>query len=197
MCNMQTRYAVHMETNGPVARTLRLSLSLSLPLAHAEGTFHLCGQTADYAAEFARVLLTERSPPLSIERLKERVDTVCFVINELLENAYKFRAAEQIRLDLELTENSLLCVVRNHIADAQIAALESRLSALLRGNPQELLRQTVEEHVLVGDTTCSGLGLLSILGDHGVPLSWMLEPAGGGRSILAVRADIPIPVAEV
>lgn len=165
-------------------------LSIRLYPTEAGANWELCGQTADYAAVCCRELAFNRLELREPLRFKEVEETIRFILNELLENAVKFRFGGAIEVDVAIEDGSLRCAVRNQVASTEASRLREQLPILLRRSPEEPLACTIEKKAGTGGDLRSGLGLRTILDDYCARLDWELYSLEPGCDVLTIEATV-------
>jgi len=156
--------------------------------------FHLrwvhCSTTADFLADFyAGVQAQDRSDA----QIKELRHGIGYLTNELVENAVKFRTTGDVEIEAGMENGDFLLRIANWIAPETSAQFQALLSELVAGDPGDLLIQRIEANAAGGSG--SGLGLLTLMSDYGVRMTWNFQPAGSGdhRVHLETLARLPLP----
>jgi hypothetical protein len=124
----------------------------------------------------------------------EIAGAVGFVLNELVENAVKFREHGNIDVTVGLEREGVVCLVSNSILTSTVPALRARLYELTQGDPGLLLRRQVEANstnVKGGKGAGSGLGYFILMNDLGVRLGWELAPISDSSFSITTMARIP------
>ncbi|WP_305984938.1 ATP-binding protein [Roseibium sp. MMSF_3544] len=142
------------------------SFALKLRAEPLELSWHHCGVTSDFIGEYF-----SRSCGSGIDPVDAR-HSISYMINEILENAIKFRHGGDVELVSTLDEDMFEIKIVNLI-DAQTAEkFQGHLTLLLEREPGELLLERIEENALNPDSSGSGLGLLTLMSDYGAKLGW-------------------------
>lgn len=143
---------------------------------------------AEYFAEVGEIGLADEAAR------RDFVGSVAYVLNELIENAIKFCAGGTVVIDAGVEAGEFVVVVSNQIAADRVAPLRDKFVALLRGDPQELLLQRVEENAANPDHGSSGLGFLTMLSDYKARLGWRFDPAPGNpdNALLKTTARLQV-----
>ncbi len=146
-----------------------------------------CAVTSDFLGNFYAV--RARSAAANDVR-----HSVGYLVNELLENAVKFRASGDIVVDTQLEGDRFRACVINLISEAGALRFQDVLAGLQGRDPSELLIERIERNAADPAATGSGLGLLTLMGDYGTLLGWDFgEPAGNrGPVRLAAHAVLPL-----
>ena len=151
-----------------------------------------CSATADFFAEyFAGV--HEAGLVEDTDR-RDFVGSVGYVLNELIENAVKFCAGGTVEVDACVDDGEFIVVVSNQIVGTSVEPLRARFDELLRGDPQDLLLQRVEENAANPDQTTSGLGFLTMLSDYQAKLGWRFDAAPGNPDNALLRTTARLQV---
>ena len=152
-----------------------------------------CSATADYLSEFYAHLL---APGRTATQVKEVSHSIAYLVNELVENAVKFRASGDVEVEAGVTETHFLLRIRNAISGETNARFQSLLGVITAGDPGDLLIERIEANA-EGHGDGSGLGLLTLMSDYNAGLSWSFQPAEGddGRVLLETIARLTIPEA--
>ncbi len=161
------------------------------------------GVSADFIAEYFRNFYTGHYEDGEGEETKDMVaenlrDAVKYVANELLENAMKFQAEQMpftARIFFSMCANKLIFSVTNGITREQAEALQAYIRRLLAADPQELYFETMRHSALSENEGRSGLGLLSMICDHGAKLGWRfasVTPENGGTPFLTVTTMVTL-----
>lgn len=151
-----------------------------------------CSAAADFFAEYFAAV-ADSGLADEAER-REFVGSAGYVLNELIENAIKFCAGGTVVIDAGVEAGEFVVLVSNEIAGDSVARLRDKFGALLRGDPQELLLQRVEENAAGSDVNSSGLGFLTMLSDYKARLGWRFDPAPGNpdNALLKTTARLQV-----
>ncbi|UES46850.1 slr1658 superfamily regulator [Roseibium aggregatum] len=148
--------------NGGDARQFCLTL-MAEPL---ELSWHHCGLTSDFIGEYF-----SRACGTGIDPVDAR-HSISYMINEILENAIKFRHGGDIAIHSSLEEQTFEIRIVNRIDQETAVKFQGHLKALLDREPGELLLERIEENALNPDSSGSGLGLLTLMSDYEAKLGW-------------------------
>lgn len=153
-----------------------------------EISWHHCATTSDFFADlFALRFQSSRSD------YKEVRHSVGYLVNELMENAVKFRAPGEIMVEASMDAESFKVKISNVVDGDTAAQFQSLLSEITVGDPAELLIQRLEANAADPEATGSGLGLLTLMSDYGARLAWIFSPADEtGVVCLEIYASLPI-----
>lgn len=154
-----------------------------------ELSWHHCATTSDFIADvFATRFQSSRND------YKEVRHSIGYLVNELVENAVKFRAPGRIMIEASMDLETFKVKVSN-VVDKEVASgFQGFLSEIAAGDPGDLLIQRIEANAADPEITESGLGLLTLMSDYGARLAWIFSPTDeNGRIYLETYASIPIP----
>ena len=152
-----------------------------------------CGRLADFVSHYAGACFTrlpEQGPDL-LER-EEIESAISYILNELMENAFKFRSGGSIQVRLEIGESEIRFLVSNQITPDDQVRARRVFEELLSDDPETLYLRRIEENALRDATGDSGLGFLSIMNDYGASLGWCFDLDGQGRILLTTQTCFPI-----
>ena len=175
--------------------SFRECLSLRLSPGSSPVPWALCSLTATFMGECCGELFTKidgKGGPLNRDEI---AGAVGFVLNELVENAVKFREHGNIDVTVGLEREGVVCLVSNSILTSTVPALRARLYELTQGDPGLLLRRQVEANsmnVKGGKSAGSGLGYFILMNDLGVRLGWELAPISDSSFSITTMARIPV-----
>lgn len=137
----------------------------------------LCKRAADALAEHLTGLQQQARACLSAVDIAHACDTMQFVVDELVDNALKYRAGAAITVKVTANQAAAHVEVTNQITDSAVAALLTTLTSLTAADID--LRQRLHEQVLANvaqpRSNGAGLGYLTLILDHRVSLSWHIE----------------------
>lgn len=105
--------------------------------------------------------------------------SIIYLVNELLENAIKFRAPGQIRVECSLEAGNFELTVSNDAAPEVAVRFQSLIEEITSRDPGELLIERIEANAADETSSGSGLGLLTLMNDYGARLGWDFSPTGG------------------
>jgi hypothetical protein len=153
-----------------------------------ELSWHHCATTSDFVADlFALRFQSSRND------YKEVRHSIGYLINELIENAVKYRAPGEIIIEASMDAESFKVKISNLVTGETAAGFQALLSEITAGDPGELLIQRIEANATDPKMRTSGLGLLTLMNDYGARLAWIFSPAGeSDRIFLETYASIPV-----
>ncbi|RAZ93072.1 ATP-binding protein [Mesorhizobium hawassense] len=147
-----------------------------------------CATTSDFIADlFALRFQSSRNDYVEVRH------SIGYVVNELIENAVKFRAPGEIVIEASMDSESFKLKVSNDVDNENASEFQSLLADITVGDPKDLLIQRIEANAANPDMAGSGLGLLTLMSDYGARLAWIFSPADKrDRICLETYASIPM-----
>ena len=131
---------------------------------------------SDFLADYYGYLVPGQDND-AVARRNEWMHTIRYLINELMENAVKFRKGGDVSVDVDYSGQALTFVVSNQMARESLERFQELLSEICDGDPGELLLAKIEQNALDPDRGHeSGLGFLTLMNDYGVGLGWRFVP---------------------
>lgn len=119
--------------------------------------------------------------------------SIIYLVNELLENAIKFRSPGDIELRCSLEDGRFEVTVRNHASSDVATRFQSILSELTVRDPGELLIERIEANAADETSSGSGLGLLTLMNDYGARLGWkFMDAPTSGAVVLSTHASLTL-----
>ncbi len=104
--------------------------------------------------------------------------SIIYLVNELLENAIKFRVPGSIRVDCSLADGNFELTVTNDAAPDVANRFQSLIEEITSRDPGELLIERIEANAADDSSSGSGLGLLTLMNDYGARLGWVFRSTG-------------------
>ncbi len=148
----------------------------------AEGPIDLTWQHASVTAEFLGDIYGMRSGAQRLNDNEAR-HSVGYLVNELLENAVKFRAPCDVLVESSLDGNRFEIKVSNYISEETSRRFQPLLAEITQGDPGELLIQRIEANAGDAFSSGSGLGLLTLMSDYGARLGWRFSRSTAGTLV--------------
>jgi hypothetical protein len=136
------------------------------------------GLSANFMADFLLSFFPNHHEDLT-QQQEEIQGTICYVANELLENAMKFtddRLQCPISLTLYLLSDRLVFISTNSISISSQHKLESFIHRLTTSDLSQLYAEQLEKSALDESGTSAGLGILTMMNDYAATIGWKLEP---------------------
>ncbi len=171
-------------SNGPSAFVMSVVLRegpLAVGWQHASATCEFLGET--FATRHAK----------AGRDYSDARHSIIYLVNELIENAIKFRSPGDIEINCSLEEGNFELVVKNHASSAVASRFQSILAEVTAGDPGELLIQRIEANALDENSSASGLGILTLMSDYGARLGWTFIDAPAGDTVtLSTNASLSL-----
>src|SRR5262245_35838779 len=145
-------------SNGGAAEANRLRLADG-PL---ELSWHRCSTTSDFLSDFFANLEKK-----SHADYNEARHSIGYWVNELLENAVKFRARGDILVKATLDASNFQVCVSNYIEEGTAHRFQGLLEEIVSRDPGELLIEKIEQNAADPLSSGSGLGILTLMNDYG------------------------------
>lgn len=161
-------------SNTPSAFAMRIVIS--------EGPLGVSWQHASETCEFLGDVFALQHARTGADYTDAR-HSIIYLVNELLENAIKFRAPGDIRLDCSLEGGNFELTVSNDTAPDVADRFQSLLEEITSRDPGELLIERIEANAADENSSASGLGLLTLMNDYGARLGWHFRAAPSGRAV--------------
>ena len=119
--------------------------------------------------------------------------SIIYLVNELLENAIKFRVPGAIRVDCSLQDGNFELTVSNDTAADVASRFQALIEEITSRDPGELLIERIEANAADETSSASGLGLLTLMNDYGARLGWDFRAApAGGTVTLSTHAALTL-----
>lgn len=109
--------------------------------------------------------------------------SIIYLVNELLENAIKFRVPGTIRVDCSLEDGNFELTVSNDTAPAVAHRFQSLIEEITSRDPGDLLIERIEANAADENSSGSGLGLLTLMNDYGARLGWDFRSTTSGAAV--------------
>jgi hypothetical protein len=136
-----------------------------------------CGLTSEFFGDyFGRSCASGADPD-------EARQSISYMINEILENAVKFRHGGDIEIRGSLENDTFEIRVTNLVDTWTASRFQDLLTEILRREPGELLLERMEKNALDPDAPGSGLGLLTLMSDYGARMGWSFETGRASEGI--------------
>ncbi len=144
-----------------------------------------CAATSDFLSDFYAL-----SRPATLQAYTEARHSIGYLLNELLENAVKFRAPGDILVETSLEGGRFEAKIVNPITLAVATRFQTVLTEITTHDPGELLLARIEANALAGAEGGSGLGLLTLMSDYGARLGWIFrrDEAAGALALETLAA---------
>ena len=109
--------------------------------------------------------------------------SINYLVNELMENAVKFRAPGTVELEASLLDGSFTLRLSNFIGADTAAKFKVLLEEITSRDAGDLMIERIEANAADPDSGGSGLGILTLMSDYGVQLSWTFSPQDTGQAV--------------
>jgi hypothetical protein len=151
-------------------------------------SWHHCATTSDFIADlFALRFQSSR------HNYREVRHSIGYLVNELIENAVKFRAPGEIIVEAAIESENFKVKVSNVVDGQTTDEFQNLLAEITDGEPGELLIQRIEANAADPEATGSGLGLLTLMSDYGASLAWVFSPTDERDLVrLEIYASMPV-----
>jgi hypothetical protein len=170
--------------NGPSAFSMGVVLHegpLGVTWQHASATCEFLGDV--FALQHARAGMD----------YTEARHSIVYLVNELLENAIKFRMPGDIEIKGSLEDGNFEVTVTNRTATETAGKFQGLLAELTTRDPGELLIERIEANAADETSSGSGLGILTLMNDYGARMGWHFSDAPRGEAVVLVtRASLTL-----
>lgn len=161
-------------------------------LTLAEGPLDLTWHHASTTSEFLGEFFSLRSAAFGLDANEVR-HSIGYLVNELLENAIKFRHPGDIRIETSIEDGLFEISVSNLIDVTTAERFRVLLDEITSRDPGELLIERIEANAEDETSSASGLGLLTLMNDYGAKLGWRFAgEEGSGAVRLDTIAALPL-----
>lgn len=175
---MTQQFGTTAFAEGTVSDITRLSLSEG-PL---EIGWNHCSTTSDFLSDFYAMLAGKNGADYVETR-----HSIGYLVNELLENAVKFRSPGDIVVEAGLADGCFEMRVSNHVETGTARRFQKLLEELTVRDPGDLLIERIEQNAEDPEAGGSGLGLLTLMSDYGVELGWTFG-RGASKGTMRLQA---------
>lgn len=158
----------------------------------SEGPLALGWQHASATCEFLGDIFATRHAKAGQDYSEAR-HSIIYLVNELLENAIKFRSPGDIELRCSLENGNFELLVRNCTSSKVASGFQSLLAEVTSRDPGELLIERIEANAADESSSASGLGILTLMNDYGARLGWTFDDAPtDGEVVLSTHASLKL-----
>ncbi len=154
------------------------------------------GLSADFLGDYVTTFLPGNVPAGHVAPGNQIRHAVVYIVNEFLENAMKYHLhanESPIGIHLILTREWIKVIASNSVSIEQARVYRTFLDSTVGEDPQVLLVKQLEENAKPGRVS-SCLGLLTMMTDYGVALSWCFEDCDGAPQALKVTTTAVLPL---
>jgi hypothetical protein len=175
-----------------------LTLAFSPTNAPLRSRWRNNGLSADFLADYVTTFMpTLDGKPAPETRQNELKHAVTYVANELLENAMKYHQPNvetPIWVHMELRSDQITVSVSNGISAEQALRYQAFVQNLQQGDAGDLLMRQQEESARSSEASVSCLGLLTMIADYDVKLTWNFDvhPAQSKGMTVTTSAVLPL-----
>lgn len=171
---MTQQFGDTTRNNRPTAFAMQIVIS--------DGPLGVSWQHASETCEFLGDIFALRHARTGADYNDAR-HSIIYLVNELLENAIKFRAPGDIRVTCSLEEGNFELTVSNEAALETAGRFRSLIEEIISRDPGELLIERIEANAADETSSASGLGLLTLMNDYGARLGWDFSASGSGAAV--------------
>lgn len=158
----------------------------------SEGPLGVTWQHASATCEFMGDIFATQHAKTGMDYNEAR-HSIIYVVNELLENAIKFRSPGDIEVRGSLEGGNFEVTVVNRTAPETAVKFQDMLAELTTRDPGELLIERIEANAADENSSGSGLGILTLMNDYGARLGWHFSEAPAGETVvLSTRASLTL-----
>jgi hypothetical protein len=185
---MQHIYGDFDDLDGHLSRLLRITY-------HPERAglqWNHCSLTADFLSHYYAVFFPRDGDRGELVDRGDMRHSISYLMNELVENAVKFRAGGDVQICGGFHADDLVFLTMNQIDRPSEVRFRSLLEEITSGDPQQRLLARIEHNAMTHDSKASGLGLLTLMSDYQARLGWRFEAVGheAGLSRLITMARL-------
>jgi hypothetical protein len=109
--------------------------------------------------------------------------SINYLVNELMENAVKFRAPGTVELQTSLLFGSFTLRLSNVIEPDTATKFQALLEQITSRDAGDLIIERLEANAAEPDSEGSGIGILTLISDYGVQLGWTFSSQDTGQAI--------------
>ncbi len=184
----------------PATYQSQVYLRLAFPARSLAGRWKNVGLSASYLAAFFETFFqtVEGCPATATPPYAREIESsINYIANELIENAVKFNVDDSVEIGLAIyyRNDELIFLVWNSVDTSCARRLQALIREISYSDVEELLIRRMEESYLA-QTTSSGLGLLTIMHDHGARLGWRFESLAGKRHLKLLTTMVSLPLSR-
>jgi hypothetical protein len=151
-----------------------------------------CDITANTVAAYFSLFFPDQSAEKGMVGRDELNFSVNYVVNELLENTIKFGIGGTVELRAMMTHSDLLLWSFNSATLTACHSLETVISGISAGDPQQLLLERIEQNALNPENDISGLGYLTMISDYGIRFGWAFREQADAVVTIETQAWLPL-----
>lgn len=171
---MTISYGETEQVNSPGAFQVSVVLGEELGVSwqHASATCEFLGDM--FASHCAK----------SGQDYTEARHSIIYLVNELLENAIKFRSPGDVAIEGSLDSGNFEVTVTNSASAEVASGFQELLAEVTTRDPGDLLIERIEANAADENSSASGLGILTLMNDYGARLGWNFQEEPGGQTVV-------------
>lgn len=166
-----------MKSNYGETTLANASTAIGNTLTLADGPLDLAWHHASTTSEFLGEFYALQSAVLDLDYNETR-HSIGYLVNELLENAVKFRHPGDVRIDSSIDDRRFEIRVSNLVDEPTATRFSLLLEEVTSRDPGDLLIERIEANAEDASSSGSGLGLLTLMSDYGAKLGWTFQRMG-------------------
>lgn len=147
-------------------------------------------QAIEFITCYCQALLADEEKSVYSETAHSTIEAIRFTLNELIENALKYRQGGAIEISIAHDNSQLLIMVCNSIAPQMVKTLAEKFNVILSVSPEKLLIYQVESNAAL-KLNQSGLGLILLRHDYQIKLGWLFNSLTSTMAKLETVAILP------
>ncbi len=170
----------------------RLILSFQSGTLNLDELWENSALSAKYLSTFWGNFFPEEHSGKTLRR--QVTDKVLYACGELLGNAVKFSYSPEYLLEicLFLYHDELRIYVSNSVRPDEIKKFEAFVRRIVTEDTLMLFLEQMEQNAAEEDSGQSGIGILTMINDYGLKLSWKFETDESGVITVTTLARLPI-----
>lgn len=145
-------------------------LHINLAAGPLELNWQHCGTTSDFLGDYFAIRCKGHIDQANVRH------SIGYLINEILENAVKFRHAGNVDIRCSLDGDRFVSEVSNVIDRQTATRFQAVLKDILSRDANEMLLERIEANAADESRSGSGLGILTLLSDYEAELGWNFMP---------------------
>jgi len=156
------------------------------------------GLSANFMADFLVTFFPSENDTVAREGKKAEIQgVICYIANELLENAMKFtadNAQQPISITLYLMSDRLIFLSTNSTSLQAKEKLQEFIHCLTHSNPDQLYLEQIEKSASEEHHTSAGLGILTMINDYSAKVGWKLDPVQEYPEVVRVTTMVQLAI---
>jgi len=156
------------------------------------------GLSANFVADFLLIFFPNDDHEINIAKRQNEIQgTICYVANELLENAMKFTDETlqyPISLTLYLLNDRLVFISTNSVSTQSKHKLQEFINRLANSDPNQLYTEQLEKSAIDESNTSAGLGIFTMINDYSAAIGWKLEPIQDNPESVTVMTMVQLAI---